>query len=64
MTAEFDVLRDNGENYAKTLKAAGVDTLLIRANGLTHGFISQREMVKRADVYTKLLMEKVRDRVR
>jgi acetyl esterase len=63
MTAEFDVLRDDGENYAETLKSAGVDTILIRANGLTHGFISQREMVKRADVYTKLLMEKVRDRV-
>lgn len=63
MTAEFDVLRDDGERYAETLKAAGVDIVLIRANGLTHGFVSQREMIKRADVYTKLLMEKVRDRV-
>jgi len=49
LTAEFDVLCDDGEHYANLLRQAGVKVNLIRANGLPHGFASLREMVKRAD---------------
>ncbi len=37
-TAEFDVLRDEGEAYGKQLDAAGVETTTIRYNGMIHDF--------------------------
>ena len=63
ITAEFDPLCDDGEEYANLLSQAGVDVTLIRANGLPHGFISMREMIKRADWYTEKLMKTVRGRI-
>ncbi|HEY7967797.1 MAG TPA: alpha/beta hydrolase fold domain-containing protein [Solirubrobacteraceae bacterium] len=37
ITAEFDVLRDSGEAYARILREAGVETTLERKLGHTHG---------------------------
>ena len=37
-TAEFDVLRDEGEAFGRKLDAAGVDVTVTRYNGLIHDF--------------------------
>jgi acetyl esterase len=39
ITAENDVLRDEGEAYGRRLAAAGVDTVSVRFNGTIHDFV-------------------------
>jgi acetyl esterase len=39
VTAEYDVLRDEGERYVERLREDGVDVTFDRAAGLHHGFI-------------------------
>ncbi|AYF74097.1 alpha/beta hydrolase [Nocardia yunnanensis] len=39
-TAEFDPLRDEGEEYGRRLRAAGVETQIQRWSGTVHGFMT------------------------
>lgn len=45
ITAENDVLRDEGEAYAARLEGEGVEVTLRRYSGMTHGFIRLHDLV-------------------
>ncbi|MCD6475757.1 MAG: alpha/beta hydrolase [Anaerolineaceae bacterium] len=64
VAAEYDVLADDGRNYAQKLEAAGVDVKLIEAKGLPHGFVSLREMIKRAHHYSILMLQSLNKRIK
>lgn len=49
ITAEYDILRDEGEIFAGQLTAAGVDTTLIRYGDMNHGFMGMVGNLDRAD---------------
>jgi acetyl esterase len=60
VTAEFDVLRDEGEAYALKLAQAGVPTELVRAPGMIHGFISLAAAVDPAQAWLDHVAERLR----
>jgi acetyl esterase len=49
ITAEFDPLRDEGEEYGRRLQQAGVPTVVSRYEGMIHGFFSLTGILDKAD---------------
>lgn len=60
VTAEFDPLRDDGEEFARRLKSAGNEVDLIRMDGMMHGFILYYQNFHRAEELIDMIGEKVR----
>lgn len=48
LTAEYDCLRDEGEEYARRLQQAGAEVLLRRYEGAIHGFFQMPEVMRLA----------------
>jgi len=48
ITAEYDVLRDEGADYADALTAAGVPTVHVRYAGMNHGFARKLAVIDAA----------------
>ena len=48
LTAEYDILRDEGEAYAKRLEAAGVPVTVTRYADVIHGFLTAGEVMPEA----------------
>lgn len=49
VTAQYDVLRDEGRAYAQRLSQAGVAVVYREAAGLTHGFVRLHNLIAEAD---------------
>ena len=52
LTAEYDVLRDEGADYADALLAAGVPVVHVRYAGVNHGFVRKLAVFDAARVAT------------
>ena len=61
ITAGFDPLRDQGEDYAKRLKAAGVSVTYRCYDTLCHGFTAFVDVVPAADAACREIATLVRD---
>ncbi|MGN9914520.1 alpha/beta hydrolase [Phytohabitans sp. LJ34] len=60
VTAEYDPLRDEGEQYAERLRAAGVPVELARYDGMTHGFFTMTGTLAAAREATARVAEYLR----
>jgi acetyl esterase len=63
VTSEFDVLRDEGEAYARRMQESGVKVQLMRCNGMVHGFLSTIGLIKRVTQYFEQAAAEIRKMV-
>jgi acetyl esterase len=64
LTAEYDVLRDEGEAFARRLHKEGVPVRGVRFLGMNHGFIRMAALYPQADHALTVLAEALRDALR
>jgi acetyl esterase len=64
ITAEYDVLRDEGETYAAVLACAGVPTVAVRYPGLNHNFLRKLALFDAAPLAVAQAADAVRRALR
>lgn len=62
LTAEYDPLRDEGEEYADRLRAAGVAVKLVRYPGMIHAFVRRTKQFTQAWAAIREVAEALRER--
>ncbi|KAI1623019.1 esterase [Exophiala viscosa] len=60
VTAEFDVLRDEGEAYAERLRSEGVDVTCVRMKGVPHPFPLFDAVIDAGKEYNRIAVEALR----
>ncbi len=60
ITAEFDPLRDEGEQYAERMRAAGTPVQLTRYDGMIHGFFAMSGVIDRGKTAIRQSAEALR----
>jgi acetyl esterase len=60
ITAGFDVLRDEGTEYAEALRAAGVEVKHVNEPALPHGFITMTRLCSEARTNLETIASEVR----
>jgi acetyl esterase len=60
LTAEFDPLRDEGEDYARRLAGAGVPVTLRRFEGMIHGFAAMTKLLPQARECRAMVVQALR----
>jgi acetyl esterase len=63
ISAKFDVLRDEGETYAKKLVKAGVSVNHVRYDTMAHGFITANRLVKEAEVAIDVIVAEIKSKM-
>jgi acetyl esterase len=61
VTAEYDVLHDEGEAYARRLAEAGVPARLLRYDGMIHGFLRRHHLLDRGKAALAEIGQALRD---
>jgi acetyl esterase len=61
VTAQYDVLRDEGEAYADKLRTAGVEVEMHRYEGMLHGFIHFANAFDKSKEATTEIAKKIKD---
>ena len=60
ITAELDVLRDEGEAYAARLRSEGVEVQYVRMKGVPHPFMQYDAVLEGAKEYNRLALKALR----
>ena len=60
LSAEYDTLRDEAEEFGRRLFFAGVSAEVVRAEGMIHGFLQHSAIINKANLYLDQIAAAIR----